>query len=118
MLNSGLCEKAHCGLEQALSARVEDLARRAHRPRGEGGGAGEPARTARDFATLLYSSLVRQMQRTVKWTEEDGPVAQGARDFFGMFLPRCLASQTTDPLTRYVSEQISSQRGDRVDEEG
>ncbi|MGD2175972.1 MAG: hypothetical protein PVJ27_11260 [Candidatus Brocadiaceae bacterium] len=118
MLNSGLCEPSAHGFDVLLSARTASLAQRL-------GGPGRPhdepqdlEKACRDFASLFYSTLVRQMQRTVREEEDQGPVTQGAWDFFGLFLPRALASNPDDALSRYIQEQISSRFGEGLDETG
>ncbi len=119
MLNSGLCETAPYGLDSLLSARAEHLASRLS---GVGGTDKKPddlAQVSRDFASLFYTALVQQMQRTVSQEqEEDGPLAQGVRDFFGLFLPQAIASHPKDALSRYIHQHLGARYGDRLDERG
>ena len=53
------------------------------------------------------------------WEEdEDGPLAQGARDLVGMFLPKVVADQGGNALSCYIRENLSAQYGEHLDERG
>ena len=74
---------------------------------------------AREFSAVIYGMLVEQMRRTVKdedAEDDGGAVGQGAEDLLAMFLPRALAGESTDPLTVYILEDLSRNRGVNVDE--
>lgn len=117
MLNSGSCEPVGAALDRLAGQQAEQVLRRLpHPPEGrpdmkvlEG--------VARDFASLFYSELVKQMQRTLRAdNEDDGPMKQGVEDFFGMFLPRAVADDPDDALARYIYEQLTTRYGGRLDE--
>ncbi|MCK4282856.1 MAG: hypothetical protein KAX44_00960 [Candidatus Brocadiae bacterium] len=119
MLNSGLCETAQHGLDSLLSTRAERLASRLSGVEGTDKKPDDLAQVSRDFASLLYTVLVQQMQRTVRpEQEEDGPLSQGVRDFFGLFLPQAVASHPEDALSRYIHQHLGARYGDRLDERG
>lgn len=118
MLSSGLCEGVERALFHSASEQVDAVTRRLpYEPEGPP----DPAtlrQVARDFASLLYSILVRQMQATVKQdTDDDGPIKQGVRDFLAMLLPQAVADSPGDVLARYLHQHLSERFGERLDEE-
>lgn len=116
MLRSGSCDIAPCALDRYLSGRVDRLAGALACAAESKTGDHKLEEVARDFASLFYSVLVQQMHKTVRQDDEDGPVAQGVWDFFTMFLPRAIAGQSGDPLTRYIHQGLSTRHGDVFDD--
>ena len=117
MLNSESCDLGRHGLQGMLSGRIDALRRTAS---GSTGSADEQLReVSQDFAAVMYSVLVKEMQKTVQvgLDEAEGAFANGARDFMGMFLPRAIAGNPDDALARSIYQSLSSQQGERVDEE-
>ena len=116
MLNSGSCRENGRLPDVLMPGRADVSLRRLART-GQGGADRQALKgAARDFASLFYSILIRQMQKTVQSDDEGSVVSQGARDFFTMFLPRAMAGQAEDPLARYMVEQLGRRYGDVVDE--
>jgi len=117
MLSSGSCSPAPCALDGYLANRADALLGRlasadAGAPEGQ-----TLKEVARDFASLFYSMLVQQMRKSLGSDDEDaGPVSEGAWDLFTMFLPRAIAGQPGDALTRYVHDHLSVRYGELVNE--
>ncbi len=119
MLSSGSCEAGAYGLDFLLSGRVDELTRRLASSESAEDGRPDLDEVSKDFASLFYSFLVRLMQDTVPREEdEDGPLAQGARDLVGMFLPKVVADQGGNALSCYIRENLSAQYGEHLDERG
>ena len=119
MLNSGSCETLADGPGLALTGRIEQIRRAfgagdASHPEG-----GDLDEVARHFASVFYTALVRQMQRTLAQDDEEQSVlADGARGFFTMFMPRAMARSKDDPLAGYLRQALESAHGERLDETG
>ncbi|MHC4479895.1 MAG: hypothetical protein ACYS1C_02865 [Planctomycetota bacterium] len=117
MLNSGSCEGVTEALQHLAEGRLDSLTRRL--PYAQDGPV-EPEllrQVARDFASLLYSVLFQQMQKTVgRSEEEEGPLKEGVRDFMAMFLPQAMAEAPADALTRYIHEHLGARHGEQLDE--
>jgi len=118
MLNLELCESARDGLGLALGGRIDGLRRTFAGGKDSPVDAEDIAAVSRDFAAVLYTMLVQQMQRTVGRGEQQSVVAEGVRDFFGMFMPRAMAESQGDPLAAYLREALSTRHGERIDETG
>ncbi|MFO7956024.1 MAG: hypothetical protein R6X33_02870 [Candidatus Brocadiia bacterium] len=118
MLSLESCDAVRDGLGLTLGSRVDGLRRSVAPGKGSPADAEELAEVSRDFASVLYTTLVQQMQRTVGRDEEQSVVSEGVRDFFGMFMPRALAEAQGDPLTGYLQEALSTRYGERLDETG
>jgi len=116
MLSSKSCNPAPWALDGCLANRADALLARL--PAADAGApVGQPLKeVARDFASLFYSILVQQMRRSIGSDEQAGPVSEGAWGFFTMFLPRAIAGQPGDALTRYMHDQLSARYGGIVDE--
>jgi len=116
MLNFGSCDSAQSGLDRLAGDRAESLKERLS---GALEGLRDPEaleRLERDFTSLLYSILLRQMQRTVPSEEGAGVLAEGVRDFLQLHLPGVLAEQQNDPLREYVRAMLGTECGENVDE--
>ena len=111
------CDPASMARDNLLSGPLEALRDGARMA--EGAEAASPEalrRLGRDFASVFYATLYRQMQKTVERDEDEGPLAEGARDFMAVFLPRALADMEADPLARQIFAGLKAQHGDRADE--
>jgi len=118
MLSCGSCDAAESALGRLVSARTDQAVAQQVDCSDD-----EPdAQTLRgvscDFASLLYSKLVQQMQRTSPEEEEEEAesLKEGIQDFVTMFLPRAVAQGAHDPLSAYVYESLSARYGGAVDE--
>jgi hypothetical protein len=103
------------GLDLLLNGRAQALTRAMPGAESHVPTEAEQDRTARDFAAVLYSAAVRQMQRTIGRDEEEDAMAEGVRDFFGLFLPRALAQHRQDGLSRYLRRQLAAHYGEASD---
>jgi len=117
MLSSGLCDAVEPAWGQLVSARAQQLAERLpYGPEGQGD-LKALWNVSRDFASLLYSTLVQQMQKPLQEDEEeDESLKETVRDFVGMFLPGVVAESPQDPLSAYIYEHLSARCGGALDE--
>ena len=116
MLNSGSCEQLNQALERNAAGCLESLSGVLQgRAQGEADRA-RLAGAARDFASLFYGMLVKQMMKNVKDTEQDGHLADGVRGMVAMFLPRAISRCVADPVARYITEQVRTPGEGRLDE--
>lgn len=126
MLNSESCDGPGWALDGLLSRKLDQVTQSLPPDLADREDVESLKQTARDFATLFYGELVKQMHKSVREDGEEGEegeegdeggvIREGADDFFTMFLPQALAETTGDTLTRYVQEQLQSRYGDRLDE--
>ncbi len=117
MLSSGSCDGADLGIEALAAGRAEALVRRLPYDPARPPDEQTLRRLARDFASVFYSMLVKQMQRTVGGDEEDADaISEGVRDFMGMFLPQVAARHPRDALAEYIFQQVNARYGGRLDE--
>ncbi len=118
MLSSGSCEVAFDGLGLALTGGAESVRQTLAAREGPEAECAELDEVARDFAAVFYTTLVRQMQRTLQNEEEESAMSDGARGFFTMFMPRALARSQGDPLAGYLRRALDVRYGERLDETG
>ena len=128
MPNFASSELGRAGIEALTSGRIDLLARRLS------AGAGEQPpddaqlkQVAKDFAAVFYAMAFKEMQQTTRLPgaeeaegedeDDQSPVAEGAQDFVGMFLPRAVAGDGTDPLARYIYDSLKQHYGGALDEE-
>jgi hypothetical protein len=114
MPNLGSCDAIGPAWEQLLVAQAQGAAKSA-----EAAPQDEALRNvSRDFASLLYSTLWRQMQETTlreAEDEEEEAVKEGVQDFVGTFLPQAVAGCRQDPLSGYIYEHLGKLRGEQPD---
>lgn len=108
MQSSGSCESV---LQNAMD-----------RLRASGGGAietrdGRRALTGRQteevaekFASVFYSMVFRGLQRTVP-RDAGGAFSEGTRGLVSRYLPREMATTSSDPLTQYIRRQLDQTEG-------
>jgi len=117
MLTSGLCDYDCPVLEYLNSGRADSMLAQlsAAGPSADDKQSLESA--ARGFASLFYSVLVQQMQKTVQSEENESTVSQGVQGFFGMFMPQVVGGHAGDPLALYILDQLTKRYGEVVDEQ-
>ena len=84
-------------------------------------GAASCAKAARGFASVLYSQLFQEMQRTIPQQEdEEGEEETGgidsAQDFLAMYLPTAMSEQGSDPLSKAIESYMKTQYGETKNE--
>ncbi len=72
-------------------------------------------KVSRDFAAIFYSVLLREMQKSVKWTEDAGPMEQGVENLISLYLPGAIAQSQGDPLARQIYRHFKTSYGDPSD---
>jgi len=115
MLSSRSSDALGTTWERLLAAQARGAAEGLSRCVQKGPDAEAMRAVSRDFASVLYSTLWQQMQRTVgrdEEGEEDESFKEGVQDFVGMFLPRAVAGHSQDPLSRYIYEHLGKLRGE------
>ena len=104
MLNSGSCEIPGRALDGLVGQRLADAAQALRLEAGQAKGAQQLDEVAQGFAELLYATLFKQMQQTVREQGEDvdedeqGPVRDGVLDLVAMHMPKVLAGCPQDAL--------------------
>ncbi len=107
MLNSESCDPLPAALESASAERARKLAE-GMRAGLNGGSPQTLDKVSRDFASVFYSALVQQMQKTVEDSEdEETALSSGVQGFFGMFMPQAIAGQAGDPLAGYIKQSLA-----------
>lgn len=115
---SGSCDGAQSACDRLVSAKAQQAAERLPLSPGQKADPEQLRSVARDFASLLYTTLIQQMQKTVREeSEDDEPLREGVEGFVSMFLPQAVAGNSQDPLSKYIYEHLSARYGDRVDEQ-
>ncbi|KPK64326.1 MAG: hypothetical protein AMK73_04740 [Planctomycetes bacterium SM23_32] len=100
-----------------MAGPADGAFRRLPQPAAEGPEVKRLRQVSRDFASLFYSMLVRQMQKTVPEDEEDdNAVKQGVQDFMGMFLPEAVARRPDDALAGCIFGHLRTRYGELLDE--
>ena len=117
MLSLESCREQFRLLGFLTSDRADGSLQRLTGSQQTGADAGMVAGVARDFASVFYSMLIKQMQQVVRPEGDASAVADGAWSFFGMFLPQAIAGQAADPLARYILGQLAQSCGGAVDEQ-
>jgi hypothetical protein len=90
-----------------MEARVHELGRGLS----EGGAPRSARDVAADFASVLYTQVVKQMQKTMQSDEEESALAGGVRDFMSMLLPTAVSRSGNDPVAAYLEQVISRRHG-------
>jgi hypothetical protein len=118
MLNSGSCDLYGAAFSDSEARRVGAAARRLAEAADGRADDESLERVSRDFAAVMYTTVLKEMQKTT-WSEEgeeEKALGQAARDFVAMFLPQAIADQPNDALTRYILQGIRRLQGGAVDE--
>ena len=116
MLSSGSCEAAEYTLAQWPSRSLDEVAK--HLPfASQVGREGEALHAvSRGLASVFYTILFREMQKTIGQSEDGGPIQAGTQDFLGMYMPLAMAGQESDPLSRQIHDYLQLRYGPPADE--
>ncbi len=119
MLNYESCDALQAALNRRCQAHLSQGAHAIDRKQGCGTAEGEELmRVSRDFAAVMYTMVIKEMQKTVAADDEaQGIIGEGARGMIAMFLPQSLAQSPADPVANYVYRQLSGSDGGRLDEQ-
>lgn len=120
MPNSGSCDRASAALDGLSAQRALDAASRLPLEPGQTPDLQRIKGVARDFASLLYTALFKQMQQTVRQEsdeDEGSALKEGVLDMMAMYLPKTIAGQSQDALTRAIYQQLKARYGGRLDEQ-
>ncbi len=102
----------------AGAGQIDELARRLPMKPDEQFTQEQLDRAAKDFASLFYGLVLKEMQKTVEYDEEeDTPISEGVRDLMTLELPKALAGQHNDPLAGYIREQLGARLGEAINEQ-
>jgi hypothetical protein len=118
---SGSCDGVGPAFDQLTASRAQKIAQRLPDAPQDKQDALEVQRVSRDFASLFYTMLVQQMQKTAREQayddgEEEGGMRESVDGFVGMFLPQAIAGQSNDPLSTYIYGHLSKRNGGPPDE--
>ena len=122
MPNSESCDQISQAVDGAAAGRIGRLQRIA-----AGGSVPDDItlrQTARDFASVFYGQVVKEMMQSVRNAGDDGdeteedPMSGGVHDLVGMFLPQAISAQPGDPVVAYITDQLMdmNRRGGLLDE--
>ena len=116
MLSSESCEAAGYALSDLAGGKLEALASRLPYQSEDGQAREIPEPLSREFAGVLYSMMVREMQKAIPRDEESSVVTESVQGFLQMFLPKALAEARSDALSQYLRQQLIQHPGEQVNE--
>lgn len=122
MLISESCDGVRPAFDQLTNSRAQRAAQLLRDAPRDEQNALERERVSRDFASLFYTMLVQQMQKTARsqalddGDEGEGQMKESVDGFVGMFLPQAIAGQSKDPLSTYIYGHLSKRNGSPPDE--
>ncbi len=121
MPNSGSCDGVGPALDGLEASRAVELVRRLPDRARDAKDSPALQGASRDFAALLYTMLVQQMQKTAREEaaedeDEETAMKDSVDGFVGMFLPQAVAGQAGDPLTDYIHGHLSNRNGGPPDD--
>ena len=125
MLNSGSSEAVDYTLAQWPSRSLDEAAERLPSASHAGGEEDTLSAVSRDFASVFYTILFREMQKTINESDESDEsdeseggdaIQAGTQDFLGTYMPMAMAGQESDPLSRQIHDYLQTSYGPPTDE--